>query len=143
MKNKNFGPGPWQNEPDKFNWVDESTGLDCMIVRNLDLGNLCGYVGVPLNSKLAGIDYQELDIDIHGGLTYASNCQDLICHESNKEVYWFGFDCGHYGDLIPELLKYAKPDRDYLNLFEYAIYRDFNYVKLQVTYLAQQLKTLL
>ena len=29
-----WGPGPWQEEPDKAVWIDERTGLDCMIHRN-------------------------------------------------------------------------------------------------------------
>jgi|SRR5205809_80872 len=143
MKNANFGPGPWQEEPDKFNWIDETTGLDCMIVRNIELGNLCGYVGVPLNSKLANIDYNDLDIDIHGGLTYSNKCQGLICHDSTKEVYWFGFDCAHYNDLIPKFLEYTTHNKSYFSLFNNSTYRDFNYVKTQVIYLAQQLKALL
>ena len=40
-----WGPGPWQNEPDKRQWQDEATGLPCLIVRN-SMGALCGYVGV-------------------------------------------------------------------------------------------------
>ena len=39
-------PGPWDNEPDKIQWVDETTGLDCLMVRNW-WGSWCGYVGVP------------------------------------------------------------------------------------------------
>ncbi len=41
-----WGDGPWQNEPDKMQWVDEATGLPCLIVRNRS-GALCGYAGVP------------------------------------------------------------------------------------------------
>jgi hypothetical protein len=40
-----FGPGPWQEEPDKIQWLDDATGLPCLVVRN-DWGTLCGYVGV-------------------------------------------------------------------------------------------------
>lgn len=40
-----WGPGPWDGEPDKMQWTDPATGLDCLIVRNT-LGALCGYVGV-------------------------------------------------------------------------------------------------
>lgn len=51
-----WGPGPWQDEPDKIQYVDEATGLPCLIVRNgKEIGALCGYVGVlpghPLHGK--------------------------------------------------------------------------------------------
>lgn len=51
-----WGPGPWQEEPDKIQYVDEATGLPCLIVRNgPTIGALCGYVGVlpghPLHGK--------------------------------------------------------------------------------------------
>lgn len=53
-----WGPGAWQNEPDKVQWVDAATGLDCLIVRN-NGGALCGYVGVPEAHPLHGISYNE------------------------------------------------------------------------------------
>ena len=28
---EDWGEGPWNNEPDHAVWVDEATGLDCMI----------------------------------------------------------------------------------------------------------------
>lgn len=39
--------GEWDNEPDKKQWLDEETGLPCLIVRGCITGALCGYVGVP------------------------------------------------------------------------------------------------
>lgn len=55
---KAWGHGPWQDEPDKISWVDEATGLDCLIVRNHG-GALCGYVGVPETHPLFGLGYNE------------------------------------------------------------------------------------
>lgn len=54
-----WGPGPWQDEPDKRQWRDEATGLPCLIVRSPMGGNLCGYVGVPREHALHGKDYSE------------------------------------------------------------------------------------
>lgn len=48
--------GPWDDEPDKVQWVDEVAGLDCLIVRNRG-GALCGYVGVPGGHPLFGVGY--------------------------------------------------------------------------------------
>jgi hypothetical protein len=49
-----WGPGPWQDEPDGLDWRDEATGFACAIRRNLTLGSLCGYVGVPPGHALHG-----------------------------------------------------------------------------------------
>ena len=81
-----WGPGPWQDEPDKEQWADEATGYPCLIVRNR-LGALCGYVGVPEGHPWHGKDYDDIEPcpDVHGGLTYADSCQEgpegeTICH---------------------------------------------------------------
>lgn len=104
-----WGPGPWQDEPDKAVWVDETTGLDCMIVRN-HYGALCGYVGIPEGHPLHGRDYN----DVHGGLTFADACHPSdddpgrgICHIPQPgrpdSVWWFGFDCTHAFDVAPRM----------------------------------------
>lgn len=49
-----WGPGPWQDEPDKRQWQDEATGLPCLIVRN-PAGALCGYVGVSKEHPAFGL----------------------------------------------------------------------------------------
>ena len=100
--------GPWQNEIDKAQWVDEETGLDCLIVRNR-VGGLCGYVGVGPEHPWYGKDYSTCTLDehcvdedgyptiwcshtpegqvsVHGGLTYSDFCMtnapesEGICH---------------------------------------------------------------
>lgn len=53
-----WGPGAWQDEPDKAFWVDPETGLDCLVVRN-PMGALCGYVGVKKDHPLHGVGYSE------------------------------------------------------------------------------------
>lgn len=71
------GVGPWNNEPDKAQWVDDATGLDCLIVRNHG-GALCGYVGVPEGHPAYGKDYDTVDVLVHGGLTFASLCAEGV-----------------------------------------------------------------
>lgn len=128
--------GPWQNEPDKVEWIDEATGLDCLIVRHQPLGHLCGYVGVLENHPLCGVDYNDVGLDVHGGLTYSSLCRGLICHDSPNHPWWFGFDCAHLGDMSPNypdfvgVQSWRKDD----------VYRDIEYVKEQCRSLARQLK---
>jgi hypothetical protein len=51
--------GIWQKEYDYKHWVDEATGLDCMVIRHPSGGHLCGYVGVPKGHKLFGKKYSD------------------------------------------------------------------------------------
>jgi len=125
--------GPWNDEFDKAQWVDEATGLDCLIVRG-PIGALCGYVGVSPEHPWHGISYSgkmnpgegEYDyesapdgnVEVHGGLTYSDSCwEDApegtgICHipEAGRptDVWWFGFDCAHHMDRAPLMDKSSK-----------------------------------
>ena len=59
----------------------------------------CGYVRVPSNHPWSDKDYDELNIECHGGLTFAAF--DTPCGDPEEESnpsYWVGFDCGHYMD---------------------------------------------
>ena len=119
--------GPWDDEPDKIQWIDLVTDLDCLIVRNR-MGGLCGYVGVAPDHPLHGKHYSdclredctdefcyghspESELVVHGGLTFSNRCADGdpvegICHipEPGRphDVWWFGFDCGHHMDMQPQ-----------------------------------------
>ncbi len=55
-------PGPWQEEPDKIQWQDEETGLPCLIVRQPEVGHLCGYVGVAEGHPLYMLDYSDCSL---------------------------------------------------------------------------------
>lgn len=61
--------GPWDDEPDKRQWFDESTGLWCLILRPVHTGNLCGYVAFPMTEPVQQVSQDELIV--HGGLTFA------------------------------------------------------------------------
>lgn len=109
-----WGDGEWQSEPDKIVWVDDATNLDCMIHRG-PLGALCGYVGVPKAHALYGKDSSEADaFDVHGGVTYANECdpeataESGICHVPadgrDGHVWWIGFDCAQTWDIAPAFL---------------------------------------
>jgi hypothetical protein len=41
-----YGEGPWEDEPDKVQWLDTLTGLHCLIIRSVEAGSLNGYVGL-------------------------------------------------------------------------------------------------
>jgi len=145
-----WGTGPWTDEPDKIQYVDGPSGLDCLIVRNGG-GALCGYVGVPAGHPWHSVDYDGLslrNIDVHCGLTYSASCMEGapedrgICHVPDPgrpgDVWWFGFDCAHAYDLSPG---HAAGLREQLPGYGgiYDVYRDLGYVRNEVRNLARQL----
>lgn len=148
--------GPWDDEPDRVAWVDETTGLPCLVRRGGG-GAWCGYVAVSPGHPWHGTDYSECltgahddDIycecsphaltEVHGGLTYAAECEgdprEGICHVPTEggpdDVWWLGFDCGHLGDLTPHQLASGYGDR--------GVYRTVGYVRAQTLALAAQVK---
>lgn len=138
---KDWEEGPWQNEPHRVEF--EHAGLRCLVSRNSRMGNWCGYVGVPPKHPYFGKDYNDVDPDVHGGLTYANECAGNICHVSeNENLYWFGFDCAHCYDLVPgmraTLRKAMFPEtRDEAEKND--VYRDVEYVTAETKKLAEQL----
>jgi hypothetical protein len=56
MTRDDWPKGAWDSEPDLSIWCDGTTGLGCAIVRNDHFGHLCGYVRVPEDHPLHGID---------------------------------------------------------------------------------------
>lgn len=157
-----WGDGPWQDEPDRIYWVDEKTGLPCLI-RRAPSGALCGYVGITTGHPWHEIDYMlctlsppcsesycehrpDGQVDVHGGLTYAAGCdgnkETGICHvpepDEPDEAWWFGFDCSHYQDLAPAY-EARNRERGLSPLSEDQAYRDVDYVRSEVLRLAEQL----
>lgn len=161
-----WGEGPWNNEPDKAQWVDEATGLDCLAVRNMGGGFWCGYVGVPKGHPAYGKGYNDVRmhddeyLGVHGGLTYSNTCAGEICHEPEPgrpdDVWWLGFDCAHAGDFSPQnnsyvghptLGEFYKEPYDHFLAEKLSqvdllrpTYRTFEFVQEQCRHLAQQLK---
>lgn len=155
-----WGPGPWQDEPDKAQWIDPATGLDCLIVRSPASGALCGYVGVPPDHPWHSAEYGECRqscgkktfcdhspealLDVHGGVTFTGGCDHSddeskgICHipasGRAEDIWWFGFDCAHSEDVMP-----AFNARSH---FPESTYRQADYVQAECAYLARQLQAL-
>jgi hypothetical protein len=150
-------PGEWDSEPDLVEWRDEATGYPCLIVRG-PVGSLCGYVGVPPEHPCHGKPYGEVDgqVNAHGGLTFSNSCQEGgdICHVplpgEPAEVWWFGFDCAHSGDVSPGLLAIRrKMGEDHPELADFErsgmwreTYKTIAYVQGEATTLAAELKLL-
>lgn len=149
--------GPWVREPDKVQWIDPTTGLDCLILRNR-MGALCGYVGVAFGHPFFGRDYGECSLaqkcdeeycdhsidsrlSVHGGITFTDFCAkseepENICHVPAPgrpdEVWWFGFDTAHAWDLVIGMSMPSFNDG--------TTYKDVAYVVNEIEELAVQLK---
>ena len=136
-----LGPGPWATEPDHATWKTKA-GLHAIIHRVPHHGALCGYVAVPPGHPHHKVHYDEVPVDVHGGLTYAKECAGEICHVAEpgepEDVWWLGFDCAHSDDLAPIsnlfFSRLAFQGHSYNEE-----YRDFEYVKAQCEKLAEQL----
>jgi hypothetical protein len=135
-----WGEGPWQNEPDRVDFVH--CGLACMGLRG-PMGNWCGYVGVPKEHPAYGKAYDDVDVNVHGGLTYAAPCRGHICHVPEPgmpdDVFWFGFDCGHFMDVSPAMEARLRELRAPLPHGPMEVYRDLSYVRSEIEGLAKQL----
>jgi len=140
-----WGPGPWQDEPDRVPW--EHAGLPCILRRNL-FGAWCGYVGVPpghpCRAKI-GRDAETRQLDAHGGITYTAECHGCVCHEPKpgeaEDLWWLGFDCAHAGDTQPALdqmlRRHESPSM--LRFLEGDHYWTLAEVKVETERLAEQL----
>src|SRR6266852_2577156 len=77
-------------------------GLQCVVAR-ADLADgdeglmkhRCGYVRIPQCHKWHGKDYDDIDVSVHGGLTFS---KVEPCSHVDGTGYWIGFDCAHSGD---------------------------------------------
>ena len=158
LDKSSWGPGPWQDEPDKVQFVDRRTGLDCLVVRHGEYGHYCGYVGVPADHPLYKVEPSRIGVGVHGGVTGATLCQEgpeatTVCHIPRPgrpdDVWWIGFDCAHAWDHKPgeiSLFRSLHVGDDLLDLMErtagHKRYRDLKYVMGEVADLAQQIAEL-
>lgn len=164
-KVEKWGEGIWTDEPDEAEWIDETTGLPCLVIRNMEVGTFAGYIGVPLGHPFYGRKEPE-EADAHRGITFAGRYEELgiisrvpanarrgerayvLPGKADPAFlgYWFlGFDCGHAGDLMPQLRKLipsraAEPlliasRHEALDMFT-DIYKDFVWVRERVERLA-------
>lgn len=145
------GRGPWDDEPETFDFTDDVTGYPIALRRNT-WGAWCGYIGVPNDHALFGKGYDteipgaEIDdatkidqvgvitVFCHAGLGGNPRVDILVrCHggltyadkgwwpDETRAAWWFGFDCSHSDDLCPA--------KDMQHSFGPGIYRDIEYVK--------------
>lgn len=99
--------GPWHDEPDRVEF--EAHGFPCILNRG------------PIGCR------------VHGGLSYAHECQGVICHAPKEpdDVWWLGFDCAHYLDLSPAMFTFSSS-------YPGETYRTISYVRSETESLAAQ-----
>jgi hypothetical protein len=122
-------------EGDFDEWTDPYSNYLCRISRLISMQHWNGYVRVPESHPSFGKSYDDVDIRVHGGLTYGGDhFPSYTNKETEKGYWWYGFDCGHAWDRIPRI------HFSFHYRFEQDVYRDKDYVKKEVTKLAKQLK---
>lgn len=120
----------WESEPDAVDF--KHAGLQCRMRRNGG-GAWCGYVRVGKDHPAFGKHYDNVDVDVHGGLTWADQGPGGGDGKKSSEWWWLGFDCSHYGDFTP------KYDGRYGSQGYHSVYRDEAYVRHECESLAEQL----
>lgn len=97
-----WGHGEWVNEPDLVTF--RHLGIECKIIRismkepcsqdfNMFGGYLNGYIEVPKGHCYYHKEYNDMNIDCHGGLTFGES----------SDRHWVGFDCAHSCDYVPSI----------------------------------------
>lgn len=135
----------------KFDYM----GLKCIVVFNKN-GIRCGYVGVPASHPLYEKEYDdelftniyntiESYFDCHGGITFTEGGKNSN-YPIESDLWWFGFDCGHYEDgndydLAIKLFPEYASDLKYMKMFnkDNCSVRSLWYVENEYKKLAKQL----
>ena len=80
----------------------------------------CGYVAVPKSHAAFGKEYDDVSVNVHGGLTFG---RDNVLGVESSDVWWLGFDCAHSGDALieesPYRPEYSHRSRDVVRTQEY------------------------
>lgn len=71
----------------------------------MDFGWGNGYVLIPIGHKLHGKHYDDINVSVHGGLTYSELITEEIIKHFGLDVedigkWAIGFDTVHYGDSL-------------------------------------------
>ncbi|OQW42395.1 MAG: hypothetical protein A4S12_00645 [Proteobacteria bacterium SG_bin5] len=160
---------------DKIAWRDPASGYECIIMRDTRGGYLSGYVGVPVEHPLYGFDHDaippELELEVHGGLSYSAVCDEgpsperrrladearTICHVPARPPRYASIEhatdyrAAHDGawwfgfdcNQVYDIVPWEREDRSrFLGQETGATFKDEAYVYDQVIDLAAQLKAI-
>lgn len=110
------------NRPDHVLSEGKHSGFKWITVHNGG-GSRCGYIRIPKGHPWHGIHYNNIDADVHGGLTFAE--ADEPCElPGDDDAWWIGFDCAHLGDAPdPDLPNFRDVNRE-LGVSVYRLFSD-------------------
>lgn len=128
---------------EKHPWFGKSYGDDVPVPKNIldrtinldEVGVINVFLAV-LSDKERKPGHMEIScaIDCHGGITFSNK-------QKASKLWYFGFDCGHCDDYPPAMVATLNSiGSDGALLFGRGTYRNMNYVKLNVTHMAEQLR---
>lgn len=105
LKKKLLPNGPWQDEPDYYEFLLPS-GLLGVVARTEQ--HLCGYIGPIYKNKW--LERVISEMRVHGGVTWG-------------ESHYVGFDCGHYMDFTHSKYEHERfgPTPGTYRTFEYVV----------------------
>ncbi len=122
------------NRPDSILAKGTHAGIEWIVTHN-DIGHRCGYARIPKGHPWHGKQYDEIEVDVHGGLTFAE--ADVPCDKGGADnAYWVGFDCAHYGDASDPTLP-GRPLPDILGI--HGVVRTQGYVEKECRALCDQI----
>ena len=61
------------------------------------------YIRIPKGSEINKANYEDIDINVHGGLTYKGKIND-------EGFLWIGWDYAHYGDYRENISRFHLED---------------------------------
>jgi hypothetical protein len=123
----------WLKEPNEVKF--EHAGFKCLILRNDRLKHLNGYVALPKGHPYYGKGYTDIDVSVHGGITFANKGDSK---RWERGYWWVGFDTGHSADFSPGMAEIAPGL--YKGGHPRGEYRNIHYVIQETKDLAEQLK---
>lgn len=127
------------NRPDTVLAKGEHEGFEWVVTHN-DMGFRCGYVRVPLGHPWHGKGYDDVECDVHGGLTFAH--ADHACGKEGRDEngYWVGFDTAHCDDAQDPVLMAKLPEAKRYYMRMTGTIRTQEYVENECRSLCEQAK---
>jgi len=80
-------------------WTDGDYHLAILELSSPTIGNwFTAYIGVPEDHIAADLAYDDVPVDVHGGLTFSDSELGHVDEDGEKPVKWFGWDYNHAAD---------------------------------------------
>lgn len=133
---RDWGPGPWHEEPEEHQF--EHRGIMCKLGRNMN-GAWCGYVPLPEGHPWVGRKGENIPATCHGGITFSKQVDSEYFGITNAWVV--GFDCSHGGDHGPAheaVMMKVLGRKSILGDLFHSEYRNIDYATEETMKLADQ-----